>query len=242
LSRRIAVVLLSIAGSLTCVDAANEQAAIVPFSSATPGDPLPAPWKLVTLGKNKKPTRYSLVLDADKTVLRADADASMASVMHTLHFDPRDHPVVEWRWKIAHLLRKSNIATRAGDDFPARLYVLFDYDIGRLPFATRVKMRVARALFGEDVPLAVLCYVWDGKSIKGTTAWSPFTDRVRVIVAESGEARVNQWVTVRRNIVDDFRAAFGEDPPQVSGVAVATDTDNTGESATAFYGDIRFTQ
>lgn len=232
--------MFAIAGSLTCADAANEQVAIEHFSSAKSGDPLPVPWKLVTLGKSKKPTRYSLVLDAGTTVLRADAEASMASVVHPLHFDPRDHPIVEWRWKIAHLLRKSNIATRAGDDFPARLYVLFDYDIARLPFVTRAKIRVARALFGEDVPLAVLCYVWDGKSIQGASAWSPYTDRVRVIVAESGDTHVNQWVTVRRNIVDDFRAAFGEDPPQVSGVAVATDTDNTGESAVAFYGDIRF--
>jgi hypothetical protein len=240
LSRRIAVLALAIAGSLSCVSAADGQVAIARFSSATPGGPLPDPWKLITLKKIRKQTRYSLVRDADTTVLRADADASMASVMHPLRFDPRDHPVAEWRWKIARLLRKSNIATRAGDDFPARLYVFFDYDIARLPFTTRAKIRIARALFGNDVPLASLCYVWDGKSVKGTTAWSPYTDRVRVIVAESGDAHLNQWVTVRRNIVDDFRAAFGEGPGQVTGVAVATDTDNTGESATAFYGDIRF--
>ena len=242
MSLRIAVALLAIASSVTCVNAANDRIEIVRFSSGTPGGPLPDPWKLVTLAKIKRQTRYSLVRDADTTVLRADADASMASVMHPLHFDPRDRPVVEWRWKVAHLLRKSNIATKAGDDFPARFYVLFDYDIARLPFATRAKIRIARALFGEDIPLAALCYVWDGKSIKGAAVWSPYTDRVRVIVAESGDAHLNQWVTVRRNIVDDFRAAFGEDPPQVSAVAVATDTDNTGESVTAFYGDIRFTQ
>jgi Protein of unknown function (DUF3047) len=242
LSRCIAILALAIAGSLIGVSAADGQVAITRFSSAAPGGPLPDPWKLVTLAKIKRQTRYSLVRDADTTVLRADADASMASVMHPLHFDPRDHAVVEWRWKITHALRKSNIATKAGDDFPARFYVLFDYDIARLPFVTRAKIRVARALLGEDVPLAVLCYVWDGKSVKGATAWSPYTDRVRTIVAESGDAHLNQWVTMRRNIVDDFRAAFGEDPPDVSGVAVATDTDNTGESVTAFYGDIRFTQ
>ena len=234
--------MLALAGSLTCVNAADAPVAIAGFSSATPGGPLPDPWKLVTLAKIKRQTRYSLVRDADTTVLRADAEASMASVMHPLNFDPRDHPVVEWRWKITHLLRKSNLATKAGDDFPARFYVLFDYDIARLPFATRTKIRVARALFGEEVPLAVLCYVWDGKSIQGATAWSAYTDRVRVIVAQSGDAQLNKWVTVRRNIVDDFRAAFGEDPPRVSGVALATDTDNTGESVTAFYGDIRFTK
>lgn len=242
MSRRIAVLMLALAGSLTCVNAADAPVAIAGFSSAIPGGPLPGSWKLVTLAKIKRQTRYLLVRDADTTVLRADAEASMASVMHPLNFDPRDYPVVEWRWKITHLLRKSNIATKAGDDFPARFYVLFDYDIARLPFATRTKIRVARALFGEEVPLAVLCYVWDGKAIQGATAWSAYTDRVRVIVAQSGDAQVNQWVTIRRNIVDDFRAAFGEDPPRVSGVAVATDTDNTGESATAFYGDIRFMQ
>ena len=242
MNRRIAVLALTIAGSLTCVSAADGQIAIAQFSSAAPGGPLPAPWKLVTLAKIKRHTRYGLVRDADTTVLRADADASMASVMHPLHFDPRDHPVVEWRWKVTHLLRKSDMATKSGDDFPARFYVLFDYDIARLPFATRAKIRLARALFGAEVPLAVLCYVWDGKALQGVSAWSPYTERVRIIVAESGEAHLNQWVSVRRNIVDDFRAAFGEDPPPVSGVAVATDTDNTGESATAFYGDIRFTK
>ncbi|MBC8007968.1 MAG: DUF3047 domain-containing protein [Prolixibacteraceae bacterium] len=242
MSRRIAVLMFALAASLTCVNAADAPVAIAGFSSAIPGGPLPDSWKLVTLAKIKRQTRYSLVRDADTTVLRADAEASMASVMHPLNFDPRDHAVVEWRWKITHLLRKSNIATKAGDDFPARFYVFFDYDIARLPFATRTKIRVARALFGEEVPLAVLCYVWDGKSIQGTTAWSAYTDRVRVIVAQSGDAQLNKWVTVRRNIVDDFRAAFGEDPPRVSGVAVATDTDNTGESVTAFYGDIRFMQ
>jgi len=244
LSRRIAVLALAIAiaGSLTCVSAADGRIAIALFSSAAPGGPLPEPWKLVTVAKIKRHTRYTLVRDADTTVLQADADASMASVMHPLHFDPRDHPVVEWRWKITHLLRKSDMTTKSGDDFPARFYVLFDYNIARLPFATRVKIRLARALFGEELPLAVLCYVWDGKSSQGVSGWSPYTDRVRIIVTQSGEAHLNQWVTVRRNIVDDFRAAFGEDPPQVSGVAVATDTDNTGESVTAFYGDIRFTR
>jgi len=65
---------------------------------------------------------------------------------------------------------------------------------------------------------------------------------VRMIVAESGAANLGKWVTIRRNVAADFRTAFGEDPPAISGVVLATDTDNTGESATAYYGDIRFTQ
>ena len=165
----------------------------------------------------------------------------MAGVAHPLKLDVRTHPVIEWRWKVMNLLKKSDIAAKQGDDYPARVYVLFDYDIRKLPFSVRAKIRLAR-LVGADIPLAALCYVWDGKAAAGTSVWSVYTDRVRVIVAEGGAANLGKWVTIRRNVAADFRAAFGEEPPAISGVAIATDTDNTGESATAFYGDIRFTQ
>ena len=165
----------------------------------------------------------------------------MAGVAHPLKLDVRAHPVIEWRWKILNLLKKSDIATKEGDDYPARVYVLFDYDIHKLPFSVRVKIRLAR-MYGAEVPLAALCYVWDGKAAAGTSVWSAYTDRVRVIVVESGGANLGKWVTIRRDVAADFRAAFGEDPPAISGVVLATDTDNTGESATAFYGDIQFMQ
>ena len=61
-----------------------------------------------------------------------------------------------------------------------------------------------------------------------------------MIVVESGEAKLNQWVNEERNIYEDYKKAFGEEPPMISGFAIMTDTDNTGESATAYYGDIVF--
>jgi hypothetical protein len=61
-----------------------------------------------------------------------------------------------------------------------------------------------------------------------------------MIVVESGPARLNRWVQEKRNILEDYRKAFGNPPPLISGVAVMTDSDNTGESATAHYGDIIF--
>jgi hypothetical protein len=82
--------------------------------------------------------------------------------------------------------------------------------------------------------------VWDSKSPAGTMVPSSYTHLMRMIVVESGAARVNQWLSVERNVMADFKAAFGEDAPGVLAVAIATDTDNTGESAVAFYGDISF--
>ena len=61
-----------------------------------------------------------------------------------------------------------------------------------------------------------------------------------MIAAASGAAGIGAWQTVKRNVVEDFRRAYGEDPGQLMAVGVLTDTDNTGASVEAWYGDIRF--
>ena len=224
-------------GSAESADSAAS--AITPFSAGSPGSAFPTPWRSITLPKAKRPTQYTLVADDGTVVLRAEANASMASLVHPLKVDPKNSPFITWRWKISNLLSEADISTKAGDDFPARVYVLFDYDPGKLSWPQRIKIFLARKLYGTDVPAAALCYVWDGKAPAGTSAWSPYTDRVRVTVVESGAANVGRWREVERDLVADFREAFGEDPPGISGVAVASDTDNTGESVTAWFGDFR---
>lgn len=198
-----------------------------------------SPWRAAKLPKVERETRYRLVEDGGAVVLEADANASMSGLVHPLATDPRSRPILEWRWKVSGVPAQANFGTKQGDDFAARVYVLFDYDTAKLPLFARLKLKLARALYGEAVPAAGLCYVWDAKAAVGTTAWSPYTDRLRVIVVDSGTADVGRWKTVRRNVVEDYRAAFGEEPPALSGVAIATDTDNTGSRLTAWYGDLK---
>ncbi len=219
---------------------ADESILLTPFSRQTSGAALPAEWAEVTAKNVPKHTRYTLVRDESSVVLRADAQASMSSLRHAVSVEPSQFPILRWRWKIERLIRKSDPRRKDGDDFPARVYVFFDYDPSRLPFTERMKLKLARSLYGSDLPLAVLCYVWDRQTPVDSIVPSPYTDRVRVIVAASGPDRVAQWVDVQRNVVQDFQAAFGETAPRIIGVALATDTDNTGESAVALYGDIRF--
>ncbi len=233
-------VVLAVLGGTLAAAVESTQSAVTPFSSASTGTTLPAPWRVATLPNVKRATRYSLVTDDGAVVLRAQADASMASVLHPLKLEPKDSAFITWRWKVSNILENSDLRSKAGDDFPARVYVFFDYDIGRLSMLQRAELYVARKRYGNDVPAAALCYVWDGKAPVDTSVWSPYTDRVRVIVVENGSANLDRWREVQRDVAADFRAAFGEDPPAVSGVAVASDTDNTGESVTALFGDIRF--
>jgi len=72
----------------------------------------------------------------------------------------------------------------------------------------------------------------------GTVLTSPHTDRVRMIVVESGDEKVDQWVSVRRNVAEDYRLAFGEEPGDIVAIGVLTDVGDDGTRRRAFYGDI----
>ena len=217
---------------------AADSSVITPFSAGTPGDAFPALWHRYTLGRPQHLTRYSLVDLDGRVVLKAQANASVSALIHPLRADPKETPWLAWNWRVDHVLAKADILTKAGDDYPARLYVLFDYDVGKLPFTERIKLAAARLIYGEAVPAAALCYVWDNRQPVGFSTWSAYTKRLRMIVLESGAARTARWVAEERNVAQDFRAAFGEDPPAITAVIVAADTDNTGEEAVSYFGDI----
>jgi hypothetical protein len=210
------------------------------FSTLKPGAALPESWKPLGVSSAKNATRYTLIDDSGVTVVRADANASAAGLSRAIKINPAEFPLLKWRWKISNVLKNSDIHSKAGDDFPARVYVMFDYPLEKLSFADRTKLRIARALHDPNLPAATLCYVWDGKAPAGTIMASSYSNLVRMIVVESGASRVNQWLEVERDVGADFKAAFGTDAPGITAVAIATDTDNTGESAVAYYGDISF--
>ncbi len=217
-----------------------ERLTVADFSSLRAGDGIPAQWELITIPRIPQHTQYMLASVDGTTVLRAEAEASMASLVRELSVDPNQTPWLQWRWRIQQLNGQSDLYTRQGDDFPVRIYVFFDYDIMLLPFFERVIVRIARALYGERLPLAALCYVWAPDDPPGTTTWNPYTRRVRTVVATSGADEIGQWVAVERNVRNDYLMAFGTPVPRITGIALATDTDNTGERSLAWYGNIAF--
>jgi hypothetical protein len=210
------------------------------FSAASEGVSLPAEWQLLTFKKIPRHTTYDLVRDGDRLVVRAVSNASNAGLTREIKLDPHVYPIVEWRWKVANVLKKGDVSKKEGDDYPARLYITFEYDSSRVNFLKKAQYEAVRLLYGRYPPLGAINYIWESRAPAGTVVPNPYTDQVMMFVVESGEAKLNTWVTERRNVYEDYLKAFGTDPPWISGVAIATDTDNTGESATAYYGDIVF--
>lgn len=212
---------------------------MAPFSAMSPGGEISS-WQAMKPSRDAKDTNYRLVRDDGKVVVKAEANNAMSGLIHSVKVDLRDTPLLRWRWKIAAPVAGGDMTRKSGDDYAARLYVMFDYPVDKLSFGTRTKLKLAESLYGQKIPAAALNYVWDARQPVGTAMPNAYTDRVRMMVVQSGRTRSGEWITETRNLEEDFRRAFGEEAPGVSAVALATDTDNTRGSATAWYGDIEF--
>lgn len=210
------------------------------FSALAPGAALPAWLEPVILGGRRKHTEFALVEDEGRTVLRARAQASASGLARSIRVDPASHPLLAWRWKAVNLVARGDLSAKDGDDFALRLYVTFDLDPGALSLGDRMKISLARAFWAGRLPLAALCYVWDNRAAPGTIVRNAHTDRVRMVVADSGPTLLGRWVAHERDVAEDFKRAFGMPAPAVSGVIVSADTDNTGESTESYFGDIEF--
>jgi hypothetical protein len=210
------------------------------FSAQPPGGALPGGWRPLHFRNIDRHTRYALVRDGGQVVVQATAEASASGLVRELTIDPREHPRLAWRWKIGNVLEKGDVSRKDGDDYPARVYVTFAYDPTRVGAWERAKYEAAKFFYGHYPPLRSINYIWESRAPVGTVVPNAYTERVRMIVLRSGAGEANRWVGEERDLVADYHAAFGEEPPTISGIAIMTDTDNTGERATAWYGDIRF--
>ena len=163
-------------------------------------------------------TDYRIVKDAERNVLQANSSAAASGLVFETEYDPQEYPILEWRWKIDHILAKGDSRSKSTDDYAARVYVVFPHW-----FFPKTK---------------TLNYIWGNRLPKDAVQPNAYTGNAMMIAVESGSAMAGQWVSVQRNIIADYRRAFGEDPPTVGAIAIMTDTDQTGESARAWYSDI----
>ena len=199
----------------------------------------PAPWRVVQVNRKVPPTLYRRAVVAGVPAIEARSERSMALLARPIAVDLAATPVLCWRWLVDAPVAKADMAKKSGDDYAARVYVSFDLPDSRMSAGTRLKLRLARSMFGRDVPDAALNYVWDNRHPVGSRRKSAYTDRAQLIVAETGTKRAGQWVAERANIAADFGAAFGGAGKPIQ-LAIASDTDNTGGTARAAFADLHF--
>jgi hypothetical protein len=201
---------------------------------------LPDGWRRWTLSKFKKPTDYKLVNYEGRTVVKARADASASGLVHKLDIDPQEFPLLAWQWKTTALIKTADNRTRHLEDSPLRVVVTFNGDKDKWSLSDRMFADNVRVLTQQEMPYATLMYIWENQAPVDSVLPNLHTSRIKMIVAESGAGKVGRWHDLTRNVRDDYRRAFGEEPGRITSIAVMTDTDNTGESVLAYYGDITF--
>ena len=224
----------------TLAAAAQEPPGIVHFSAGKPGAAMPGGWEPVKITEQKKPTEYKLVDSDGRTVLSARADAAASGLAQRIPIDVDKWPIIAWRWKISRLIDSADNSKAGKEDSPVRLVFEFDGDKKKLPFSDRAAYSLAESLSGRESPYATLMYIWSNKVPVGTVVPNPRTNRVQMVVASSGPTGVGAWQSLTRNVRDDYKRAFGEDPGRMIAYGVLTDTDNTGEAVEAWYADIVF--
>jgi hypothetical protein len=222
--------------------ATGEHVEVARFSRRQPGEALAEHWQPYIILPSKPRTEYKLVKNTGGVVLEAVADKSASGVIRRIRIEPQAYPILEWRWRVGNLIPGANKRVASLDDSPARLIVSFHGDEKRLDFQNRSLFRLAKAVSGQALPYATLMYVWSNELPLGTVVQNPHTDRIRAIVVATGADGVGEWRDYRRNVLEDYRIAFGEEPWDIVAVGMMTDTDNTQQKARCLYGDITFLQ
>ncbi|MBW7833003.1 MAG: DUF3047 domain-containing protein [Simplicispira suum] len=231
--RGVLVLLLGVATS-----AVSASVRVGDFAAGS--DALPAPWKVVQLDERVPATRYRPLQWDGRAAIEARADASMALLARPLTVDLQTTPVLCWLWRVDDVLKQADLSRKAGDDYAARVYVTFTLPPESMSAGLRFKLALGRSLYGELVPDAAVNYVWDNRHPIGTRAFNAYTDRAAMVVQRSGKAQAGRWVSERVNVLADATQAFGKLPFRASLLAVASDTDNTGEQARAGFAELHF--
>lgn len=208
------------------------------FSGSESDALIPDGWETMRF-RGLKPTEYALTELDGRRVVKAVSYASSSGLLRRERIDLNEFPILEWSWKVGNLIEKGDVTQKDGDDYPARIYLMFDYDLKNLSWSQRNLIRLTRILYGR-VPSRAINYIYANQEPIGMITDNPYTDLVTMVVVDSGEENTGQWRTYRRNILEDYRSIYGGDPPPVEAIAIMTDSDDTGLSAVSWFGDIRF--
>lgn len=195
------------------------------------------PWREVRLRAAIPPNRFRLRSWDGVPSLEIVSQASMSLMARPVEIDLKRTPILCWRWRIDAPLKRADMGQRSGDDYAARLYVSLRIPQADKSLALRAQLRLARTIWGADLPDAALNYVWDNRHPVGTERPNAYTERTVMIVQRSGAADAGRWIAERHDIGRDAARLFGTSADAVQ-IAVAADTDNTGETATAGFAEL----
>jgi hypothetical protein len=207
------------------------------FVAGKEADGSPKGWKTVTYF-NTPSTSYQVVKYRGRYVLKAKGIGTSSCLFREVKAELKDYPIISWKWKISNVIRQAIETRKDRNDSAARVIVVFQTGADEMPPWYGLDYLISRITRRNDPFGPRLDYIWGNRIEKGRILDNPSVKHSKVIVLESGERKTNRWIWEKRNLVDDYKAAFGTEPEGILAVGIQTDSDQSNEDVTAYYGEI----
>jgi hypothetical protein len=193
---------------------AEDRMVIADFSAGADAQGVPPGWQLKE--KSGK-ADLAVVKDEGTSAVRLRSAATSFSLQKEVHVDLRRFPVLTWKWKVTKLPEGGDFRKSDADDQAAQLFLAFS------------KTRA-------------IVYIWDTSAPQGTmgNAAAPFFMSIKAVVVRSGRTGTGAWITETRNVYDDYRRLFHEEPGEINGVRLQINSQYTGTAAESFFADVVF--
>lgn len=191
-------------------------------------------WKELTFPWVPRHTSYSAVTIGGRPAIRIVSENSSSGLEYERTFNTYETPVIRWSWRVMNVLADGNAETKEGDDFAARVYIMFPYDESHLSGVERMRYGIAKRLLGYYPASEILNYVWANRPHAENPLRNVYSSQGIMYFLDEGTTYIGEWRTHEVNIVRDYRKVFRRDPPTTFTLAIMGDTDNTHGSTTAY--------
>jgi hypothetical protein len=210
----VLLLMLPILGTASGVRAVDDSIVIADFSTWIVPRGMPPSWELkVKSGK----AAFDVMRDGDIPALHLKSVDSSYSVQGKVNVDVKRYPILSWKWKVTKLPKGGDFRRSRTDDQAAQLFVAF----------TETK---------------AIVYIWDTTAPQGlmeSTSPVPFMT-VKVVVVRSGPAELGKWIAETRNVYEDYKKLYGDEPPLVKGMRFQINSQHTKTSAETYFADVVF--
>jgi len=190
------------------------------FSTTIIKNGIPSGWE----AKENK-GKVNCTIEKDETgnsILHIKSKGTSVGIYKPLEIDVKKYPYFSWKWKITKIPPKGNVSEKNTDDQAGNIYIVFP---GGFPELVRSK---------------IVSYLWDSNAPQGLKTTSPKRGNTKNIVVESGRKKLGEWLTEKRNVYEDYKRLFNEEPPKTVKISIWIDSDDTESEAEAYYDDLMF--
>jgi hypothetical protein len=201
----------------------------------------PAGWSLRKRLRLREEAKAEWVIEEDLPSVKLYSKASATFLRKKVDIDIRNYPIVTWRWKVKNILSGIDERTREGDDHPIRIFFVFDPDTSGQSWWFQFKRFIyLDRMHGHPIGGRFTEYLWSSHLSPGDRIDDPWGSGQKLIVIEGGNEKLGRWLSYRRNLYEDFKMLYGEEPRRLIMIGIINDTDQTGLEAESFIVNLVF--